>query len=115
MALAENRSGLRGLSASQNANVPVIINMSLSELDLDQLAERLVGRIEAMTPGEPERVDPTTQVSVGQVYDEFMNDPGAKRTPKTVLAYQSVQRILLEFIDLTHRSPMLIVLPAARY
>ncbi len=52
-----------------------------------------------MTPGEPERVDPTTQVSVGQVFDEFMNDPGAKRTPKTVLAYQSVQRILLEFID----------------
>lgn len=99
IALVANGSDWQGVSASKTENAPVIINTPLSEMGLDQLAVRVVARIEAIAPGEQERGDPTTLISVGQVFDEFMNDPGATRTPKTVLAYQSVQRMLLKFID----------------
>jgi len=64
----------------------VVINMPLSEADLDRLAERVVASIEVKSPGEPRSDDPPAPITVGRVFDEFMNDPGATRTAKTVLA-----------------------------
>ena len=58
LALAAGGSVLDGLSVVSPKDPAVVINMPLSEADLDRLAERVAARIEVKSPGEPTPVDP---------------------------------------------------------
>ncbi|MBP2303627.1 integrase [Azospirillum picis] len=78
-------------------------NTTAIMIDLDALADRIVGRLggngsaAVPSPTSPQQAPPLSK-TIREVYDAFMADPGVIRSGKTVLAYETVFSLLIEII-----------------